>query len=92
MSEPIHVDPAGRTGAYYHLSLGEAQACAQMGVTEEEYLERCGGRTKYLSDRRVKLSAAGDGGAARRRIALELGDQLGVPREDVEAELQREGI
>ncbi len=55
MSEPIHVDPAGRTGAYYHLSLGEAQACAMMGVTEEEYLDRCGGRAKYLADRRVKL-------------------------------------
>ncbi len=92
MSEPIHVDPAGRTGAYYHLSVGEAEACAQMGVTEEEYLERRGGRAKYLSDRRVKLSAAGDGGAERRRIALELADALGVDREVVEAELAKEGI
>ena len=44
MSKPIYEDPAGRTGAYYHRSLGEAQACVALGVTEEEYLGRCGGR------------------------------------------------
>ncbi len=92
MSKPIYEDPAGRTGSYYVLSRGEAEACAMMGVDEETYLGRCGGRAKYLSDRRVKLSAAGDGDAARRRIALELADQLGVDREVVEAELQKEGI
>ena len=90
MSEPIHVDPAGRAGAYYVLGLGEAEACVALGVAEEEFLEISGGRAKYLADRRVKLSAEGDGGAARRRIAFELADQLGVPRKDVEAELDRE--
>lgn len=87
----IYVDPSGHTGSFYVLSLGEAEACAQMGVTEEEYLERCGGQAKYLSDRRVKLSAAGDAGR-RRQAALELADVLGVDREVVEAELQREVI
>ncbi len=90
MSKPVYEDPAGQTGAYYVLSRGEAEACAIMGVAEETYLGRCGGRAKYLSDRRVKLSAAGDGGGARRRIALELADALGVDRKDVEAELDRE--
>ncbi len=92
MSKPIYEDPAGRTGAYYHLSVGAAEACAQMGVTEGEYLERCGGRVRYLADRRVKLSAAGDDAGRRRRAALELADQLGVDREVVEAELAKEGI
>ena len=51
MSKPIYEDPAGRTGAYYVLSRGEAEACAMMGVDEATYLSRFGGRETYLSAR-----------------------------------------
>lgn len=95
MSKPIFEDPAGHTGSYYVLSRGEAEACAMMGVDEGTYLERCGGRATYLSDRRerLRLSRERDGGADRRRFTLEVADQLGLNQADrkvVELELDRE--
>ena len=58
-----------------------------------EYVDEVYGGLEGLRrerDERLRLSRERDGGADRRRMALELGDQLGVPRKDVELELDRE--
>lgn len=58
-----------------------------------EYVDEVYGGIEELRnqrDEKVRLARERSAGADRRRIALELADQLGVPRKDVELELDRE--